>query len=55
MVLGAEYILKMVPKGTHDYAKFIQPAELNRWMRSANLYFYKAAASFTALLTNVSA
>lgn len=37
MVLGAEYILKMVPRGTHDYAKFIQPAELNRWMRSAQL------------------
>jgi 2-polyprenyl-6-hydroxyphenyl methylase / 3-demethylubiquinone-9 3-methyltransferase len=36
-VLGAEYILKMLPKGTHDYAKFIKPSELSRWCRQANL------------------
>jgi 2-polyprenyl-6-hydroxyphenyl methylase/3-demethylubiquinone-9 3-methyltransferase len=36
-VLGAEYLLKLLPKGTHDYAKFIQPAELAGFARSAGL------------------
>lgn len=36
-VLGAEYILKMLPKGTHDYKKFIRPSELAKWMREAGL------------------
>lgn len=35
--MGAEYILKMLPKGTHDYAKFIKPAELSRWAKSVDL------------------
>ena len=35
MVLGAEYILGMVPRGTHDYAKFIKPAELAGYLREA--------------------
>lgn len=36
-VLGAEYILRLLPKGTHDYAKFITPAELSQFARQANL------------------
>ncbi len=36
-VLGAEYILQMLPKGTHDYAKFLKPSELSRWARSVDL------------------
>ncbi|NYE62302.1 2-polyprenyl-6-hydroxyphenyl methylase/3-demethylubiquinone-9 3-methyltransferase [Duganella sp. 1224] len=36
-VIGAEYILRMLPKGTHDYAKFITPAELSQYIRSAGL------------------
>lgn len=36
-VIGAEYILKMLPKGTHEYAKFIKPSELSRWAKSVNL------------------
>ena len=36
-VIGAEYILKMLPRGTHDYAKFIKPSELTRWAKSVNL------------------
>ena len=36
-VLGAEYVLRMLPKGTHDYAKFLRPSELSRWARSVNL------------------
>ncbi|MDX1812653.1 MAG: bifunctional 2-polyprenyl-6-hydroxyphenol methylase/3-demethylubiquinol 3-O-methyltransferase UbiG, partial [Gammaproteobacteria bacterium] len=36
-ILGAEYILNMLTKGTHDYQKFIKPSELARWMRGAGL------------------
>lgn len=36
-VIGAEYILQMLPKGTHQYAKFIKPSELSRWAKNALL------------------
>ena len=36
-VIGAEYLLKMLPRGTHDYARFIKPSELSRWCRDAGL------------------
>ena len=36
-VIGAEYVLQMLPKGTHDYAKFIKPSELARWSKMAQL------------------
>lgn len=36
-VIGAEYVLNMLPKGTHDYAKFIKPSELSAWARQADL------------------
>ncbi|WP_317201010.1 bifunctional 2-polyprenyl-6-hydroxyphenol methylase/3-demethylubiquinol 3-O-methyltransferase UbiG [Janthinobacterium sp.] len=36
-ILGAEYLLRMLPKGTHDYDKFITPAELAQYARSAQL------------------
>ena len=36
-ILGAEYLLRMLPKGTHDYAKFITPAELSQFARNAGL------------------
>ncbi|MEC8443332.1 MAG: bifunctional 2-polyprenyl-6-hydroxyphenol methylase/3-demethylubiquinol 3-O-methyltransferase UbiG [Pseudomonadota bacterium] len=36
-IIGAEYIMRMVPAGTHDYDKFIKPSELTRWCRAANL------------------
>jgi 2-polyprenyl-6-hydroxyphenyl methylase/3-demethylubiquinone-9 3-methyltransferase len=36
-VLGAEYVLGLLPKGTHDYARFIKPSELARWCREAAL------------------
>ena len=36
-VLGAEYALNMLPRGTHDYAKFIKPSELAQWCRNAGL------------------
>ena len=36
-ILGAEYILRLLPRGTHDYAKFITPAELSAYSRHAGL------------------
>jgi 2-polyprenyl-6-hydroxyphenyl methylase/3-demethylubiquinone-9 3-methyltransferase len=36
-IIGAEYVLKMLPKGTHDYAKFIRPSELEAWARATDL------------------
>jgi 2-polyprenyl-6-hydroxyphenyl methylase/3-demethylubiquinone-9 3-methyltransferase len=36
-VIGAEYVLNMLPRGTHDYAKFIKPSELAGWARTAGL------------------
>ncbi len=36
-VIGAEYLLNMLPRGTHDYTKFIKPSELASWMRLAGL------------------
>lgn len=37
-IVGAEYVLKLLPRGTHDYAKFIRPAELAHWLRRAGLH-----------------
>lgn len=42
-VLAAEYLLGLIPKGTHDYKKFIRPAELERWARESGLYARKLA------------
>src|SRR5712692_10134854 len=36
-IIGAEYVLHMLPRGTHDYMKFIKPSELERWARHAGL------------------
>lgn len=36
-VIGAEYLLRMLPRGTHDYARFIRPSELAAWSRDAGL------------------
>jgi 2-polyprenyl-6-hydroxyphenyl methylase/3-demethylubiquinone-9 3-methyltransferase len=36
-VLGAEYLLRLLPRGTHDYARFIKPSELARFARDAGL------------------
>ena len=36
-IIGAEYMLRLLPRGTHDYAKFIKPAELSQFARNANL------------------
>ena len=36
-IVGAEYVLKLLPSGTHDYQKFIRPSELESWARAAGL------------------
>jgi len=36
-IVGAEYLLKLLPAGTHEYQKFIRPAELESWSRAAEL------------------
>jgi 2-polyprenyl-6-hydroxyphenyl methylase / 3-demethylubiquinone-9 3-methyltransferase len=36
-IVGAEYVLGLLPKGTHEYARFIRPSELARWCRDAGL------------------
>ena len=36
-IVGAEYVLRLLPRGTHEYAKFIKPSELARWTREAGL------------------
>jgi 2-polyprenyl-6-hydroxyphenyl methylase/3-demethylubiquinone-9 3-methyltransferase len=37
-VIGAEYVLNLLPRGTHDYEKFIKPSELASWARAENLF-----------------
>ena len=36
-IIGVEYVLRMLPKGTHEYSKFIRPSELGQWIRDAGL------------------
>ena len=36
-IIGAEYIMRLLPRGTHDFKKFIRPSELGAWSRAAGL------------------
>jgi len=36
-IVGAEYVMKLIPRGTHEYERLIRPAELARWARAAQL------------------
>jgi hypothetical protein len=36
-IIGAEYILKLLPQGTHDWDKFIKPSEMDEWARHSDL------------------
>ncbi len=47
-IVGAEHILKLLPAGTHEYAKFIKPSELAGWIRDAGLQL----TDMTGLLYN---
>ena len=54
-IVGAEYLMKMLPRGTHDFAKFIKPSELDEWARSAGLQLVNLKGisynPFTSLFT----
>jgi 2-polyprenyl-6-hydroxyphenyl methylase / 3-demethylubiquinone-9 3-methyltransferase len=39
-IIGAEYVLNLLPRGTHEYARFIRPSELLRWCRDSGLVHY---------------
>ena len=41
-IVGAEYMLGLLPKGTHEYSKFIRPSELARWTRQAGLHLVQS-------------
>jgi 2-polyprenyl-6-hydroxyphenyl methylase/3-demethylubiquinone-9 3-methyltransferase len=36
-IVGAEYILQLLPRGTHNHDKFLRPSELHRWQQEAGL------------------
>jgi 2-polyprenyl-6-hydroxyphenyl methylase / 3-demethylubiquinone-9 3-methyltransferase len=42
-IVGAEYLLRLIPKGTHEYERLIRPAELARWARAAGLQMRELA------------
>ena len=52
-IVGAEYLLNLLPRGTHDYAKFIQPAELARMTREAGLETQELTGMTYSPLTKV--
>lgn len=43
-IVGGEYILRLLPRGTHTYSKLIRPAELKAWNRAAGLEFVRLAS-----------
>lgn len=42
-IVGAEYLLRLIPRGTHEYERLIRPAELARWARAAGLQMREVA------------
>jgi len=54
-VLGAEYVMNMLPKGTHDYQRFIRPSEMASWCRQAGLEVHDITGlSYNPLTKNFS-
>lgn len=54
-IVGAEYLMRLLPKGTHDYERFIKPSELRRWGVTAGLRFRDVAGIiYSPLTTNFS-
>mgnify|MGYP000045588731 FL=1 len=52
-IVGAEYLLNLVPRGTHEYMRFIKPSELGLWARQANLRVNDVSGMSYNPLTNV--
>lgn len=51
-VVGAEYVLNLLPRGTHEYDKFIKPSELDRWARQSSLITKKMTGLHYNPITN---
>ena len=51
-IVGAEYVLGMLPRGTHDYARFVRPSELAQWGRAANLRLADVTGVGWSVLSN---
>jgi len=49
-IVGAEYVMKLIPRGTHEYDRLIQPAELASWGRAAGLSLREVAGLFGVVL-----
>lgn len=52
-IVGAEYVLRWLPRGTHHYAKFVKPVEINRWMSDAGLNITEQIGMSLNPITNV--
>jgi 2-polyprenyl-6-hydroxyphenyl methylase / 3-demethylubiquinone-9 3-methyltransferase len=52
-IVGAEYVMKLLPRGTHTYERFIKPSELARWARAAGFAVEDAAGLAYDVLANV--
>ncbi|MGI9276983.1 MAG: bifunctional 2-polyprenyl-6-hydroxyphenol methylase/3-demethylubiquinol 3-O-methyltransferase UbiG [Endozoicomonas sp.] len=52
-IVGAEYVLKLLPKGTHEHSKFIKPHELTVWMRKSDLTLHDITGMVYNPLTQV--
>jgi 2-polyprenyl-6-hydroxyphenyl methylase/3-demethylubiquinone-9 3-methyltransferase len=52
-IVGAEYVLKLLPSGTHEYDKFIRPSELEAWARGAGLELQSSIGMHYNPLTKV--
>jgi 2-polyprenyl-6-hydroxyphenyl methylase/3-demethylubiquinone-9 3-methyltransferase len=54
-IVGAEYLMRLLPKGTHNYERFIKPSELRRWGIAAGLQFRDLAGiNYSPLTGNFS-
>ena len=45
-IVGAEYIFSILPKGTHEFEKFIKPSELSKYMENASVRLMEAKGMF---------
>jgi 2-polyprenyl-6-hydroxyphenyl methylase/3-demethylubiquinone-9 3-methyltransferase len=52
-IVGAEYVLRLLPRGTHEYAKLIKPSELAGWLRSAGLELVESTGMHYNPMTRV--
>ena len=52
-IVGAEYVLNLLPKGTHEHGKFIKPSELHAWMRKAQLQLHHITGMVYNPLTRI--